>query len=322
MDEVLAVRNAHHHYGRTGALDGVDLSVAAGECVALLGPNGAGKTTLIGLSTGLLSPQGDTEVRVAGGDPRRAVTRRRLGVVQQSIGFPRTLNVGELVRGAAVRAGLPRGAAGPVLVEVGLDELGRRRAAKLSGGQQQRLQLAMGLVGDPDLLLLDEPTVGLDVTARRAFWRTLQARRSGGTGVLVTTHLVAEAAAVADRVVVVHRGRVIAEGAPAELAAMLPDRTITARTHLDDAALAALPGVSGLERTGELVRLASTNVEACVGTLLTSDPGLTDLRVEGASLEEALVQLTAPPPPLGSGGSGGPTRREAGEAARGREVVA
>src|SRR5690606_32273847 len=127
----------------------------------------------------------------------------------------------------------------PVLAEVGIPELVRRRAGKLSGGQQQRLQLAMGLVADPALLLLDEPTVGLDVTARRAFWRTLQARRDHGTGVLVTTHLVEEAAAVADRVVVLGGGRVVAEGAPAELAALLPDRTIIARTGLDEVELTA-----------------------------------------------------------------------------------
>src|SRR5690606_22529665 len=120
----------------TVALAGVDLQVAPGECVALLGPNGAGKTTLVNAAIGLQPVQGG-RVRVAGGDPRQASTRRRLGVVQQSVGFPRTLRVGELVRGAAVRLGLPASAAGPVLAEVGLSELVERRAHKLSGGQQQ-----------------------------------------------------------------------------------------------------------------------------------------------------------------------------------------
>ncbi|HSK23166.1 MAG TPA: ABC transporter ATP-binding protein [Egicoccus sp.] len=295
MDVVLDIAAVRHRYGTTIALDDVDLRVAAGECVALLGPNGAGKTTLIGLATGLLHRQSGS-VTVAGGDPRRAATRRRIGVVQQSIGFPRTLTVGELVRGAAVRAGLPARASEAVLAEVGIEELVRRRAGKLSGGQQQRLQLAMGLVADPALLLLDEPTVGLDVAARRAFWRTLQARRDRGTGVLVTTHLVEEAAAVADRVVVLGGGRVVAMGAPAELAALLPDRTIIARTGLDEVALTALPGVSSVHRAGELTRLASADVENCVRALLAADPGLTDLRIEGAKLEEALVHLTAAEP--------------------------
>lgn len=169
---------------------------------------------MIGLATGLLGVQAGC-MRVCGGDPRRAETRSHLGVVQQSMGFPRTLTVGELVADWAVRAGRSAAAAGPVLAEVGITELRGRRAAKLSGGQQQRVALAMALVGDPDLLLLDEPTAGLDVTARRAFWRTLAARRDAGVGVLLTTHVIEEAAAMADRVVVLHRGRVVATDTPA-----------------------------------------------------------------------------------------------------------
>jgi ABC-2 type transport system ATP-binding protein len=292
---VLEVRGARHRFGATVALDGVDLRVASGECVALLGPNGAGKTTLVGQVTGLLSP-GAGMIRVVGGDPRRAVTRRHLGVVQQSIGFPRTLTVRELVRGAAARLGLPSSAAGPVLVEVGIDDLARRRAGKLSGGQRQRVQLAMALVGDPWLLVLDEPTVGLDVTARRAFWRTLARRRDRGAGVLLTTHLVEEAGAVADRVVVLDRGRELTAGTPSELAARLPDRTITARTGMDDVTIRGLAGLSGFERRGVRVRLTGPSPEELVRQLLQADPDLDELRVEGAGLEEALVHLTAMTP--------------------------
>jgi ABC-type multidrug transport system ATPase subunit len=150
MSEVLEIGRVRHRFGALTALHGVCLTVVAGECVALLGPNGAGKTTVIGLATGLLGVQAGS-VRVCGGDPRRAATRcHHLGVVQQSMGFPRTLTVGELVRGWAVRAGRSAAAAGPVLAEVGITELCERRAAKLSGGQQQRVALAMALVGDPD----------------------------------------------------------------------------------------------------------------------------------------------------------------------------
>ncbi|MDX8052703.1 ABC transporter ATP-binding protein [Lentzea sp. BCCO 10_0798] len=290
METVLGVRGARHHYGAVQALDGVDLDVGAGECVALLGPNGAGKTTLVNQVIGLLPAQAGS-VRVCGGDPRVASTRRQLGVVHQSLGFPTTLKVSELVVGAAVRAGKPRAAAGPVMAELDLTELAGRRAAKLSGGQKQRLQLAMALVADPALLVLDEPTAGLDVPARRRFWQILAERRERGAGVLLTTHLIEESSAVADRVVVLDRGRVLAEGTPDELVARLPDRTVIARTALGLERLQALPGVVSLRADGEHVRLGTRAPEALLRVLLAEDPGLTDLRVEGAGLEEAVAGL-------------------------------
>ncbi|HEX6344457.1 ABC transporter ATP-binding protein [Umezawaea sp.] len=292
MTPVLEVQGARHRYGGTVALDGVDLAVDAGECVALLGPNGAGKTTLVNLVIGLLARQGGT-VSLAGGDPRVAATRRSLGVVQQSLGFPTTAKVRELVVGAAVRAGVPRSAAGPVLAELGLVELAGRRAVKLSGGQRQRLQLAMALVGAPALLVMDEPTVGLDVAARRAFWATVADRRARGVGVLVTTHLIEESAAVADRVVVVDRGRVVASGTPDELIGLLPDRTVIATTALDDARLLALPGVLSMSREGDRVRLRTRAPEDALRVLLAEDPALADLRVEHAGLEEAVLSLAS-----------------------------
>jgi len=235
------------------AVDGLDLSVRWGEFYTLLGPNGAGKTTLVGLAIGLL-PRQDGEIRLAGGDPRDAATRRRLGVVHQALGFPTALKVGELVVGAAVRGGRSRAAAGPIMAELELTELAGRRAAKLSGGQKQRLQLAMALVTEPALLVLDEPTAGLDVAARR-FWRILAERRASGVGVLVTTHLIEESAAVADRVVVLDHGRVIAAGQPDELITRLPDRTVVVRTGMDHDRLRRLPGVMSISVDGELVRL-------------------------------------------------------------------
>jgi ABC-2 type transport system ATP-binding protein len=288
---VLDVHGARYRYGTTVALDGVDLEVAPGRCVALLGPNGAGKTTLVGLATGLLPPQQGT-VEVLGGDPRRAATRRHLGVVQQSVGFPRTLTAGELVRGAAVRAGLPSSAAGPALAEARIAGLARRRAGKLSGGQQQRLQLAMALVSEPALLVLDEPTVGLDVPARQAFWRTIAARRDRGAGVLLTTHVVEEAAAFADEVVILHRGGVLAIDTPAALSDLLPDRTVTATTALDDDALRALLTGTTWRRDSGRVVVGTAQPEPVVRALLDADPELRDLRVEGASLERALVHMT------------------------------
>lgn len=293
METVLGVSGVYHSYGSTPALDGVALQVGAGECVALLGPNGAGKTTLVNLAIGLLVVQRG-QVRLAGGDPRAAATRRHLGVVQQSLGFPSTLKVGELVGGAAVRGGRRRSAAAPIMAELDLSELTGRRAAKLSGGQKQRLQLAMALVTDPELLVLDEPTAGLDVPARRRFWQLLEQRRERGTGVLVTTHLIEEPAAVADRVIVLDHGRVLAEGRPGELTARLPDRTVIVRTVLDLDGLRGLPGVASARRDGEHVRLSTRVPEDLLRILLAEDPGLSDLRVEGAGLEDAVVALTTP----------------------------
>jgi ABC-2 type transport system ATP-binding protein len=291
VTDVVRIRGLGHRYGETHALRGVDLAVASGECVALLGPNGAGKTTLVSALTGMLAPTAGA-VLIDGADPRLPATRRRLGVVHQHAGFPRTLKVRELVGGWAVRAGRAASDADAVLTEVGLLDLARRRVTDLSGGQQQRLQLAMALVVDPTLLVLDEPTVGLDVDARRRFWATLAGRRDRGTAVLLTTHQIEEAAAVADRVVVLHEGGVIASGHPADLTAQLPDRTITARTALRDGELRALPDVLDVAIVDGRVRVLSARAEATVRALLAADPALSDLRVEGATLEQAIVAMT------------------------------
>ena len=291
MEHVLEVRGLVHRYGDHVALAGVDLTVKSGECVALLGPNGAGKTTLVRNVIGLIEGNADF-IEVAGGNPRSAETRRRLGVVQQAVGFPRSLTVGEIVGGAAARRGCPPEAASQAIVEMGLAGLEKRRAAKLSGGQQQRLQLAMGLVADPVLLVMDEPTEGLDVEARRRFWETIRRRLDNGAGVLITTHLVDEAAAVADRVVVLDRGRVVAEGTPDELRRTLPDRRVSVQTKVPVSVIRAFDSVETAElRDGRTV-ITTTDSEQVVRTLLDLDPAANDLTVATASLEEVLVAMT------------------------------
>jgi ABC-2 type transport system ATP-binding protein len=291
MEYVLEVRGLVHRYGEHTALAGVDLTVRPGECVALLGPNGAGKTTLVRNVIGLIEGEADL-MEVAGGNPRSAATRRRLGVVQQAVGFPRSLTVGEIVGGAADRRGCPPEAASQAIAEMGLAGTEKRRATTLSGGQQQRLQLAMGLVADPVLLVLDEPTEGLDVEARRRFWNTIRRRLDDGAGVLITTHLVDEAAAVADRVVVVDRGRVVAEGTPDELRRTLPDIRIEIRTEIPVSVLRALDSVEAAEVRDGLTVIAATNSEQVVRTLLELDPGAKEMTVATASLEEVLIAMT------------------------------
>lgn len=296
MTAVLTVHDVSYTYpsGETPALLGVDLDVAPGECVALLGPNGAGKTTLIAAVTGLRVPD-HGEVRVADGDPTRAATRTALGVMLQDTVFPRHLTVQELVRGAAVRAGSSVAAVPDVIAEVGLTGFERRRSGRLSGGQRQRLQLARALVTDPELLVLDEPTESLDTDARREFWARLSDRRDAGMAVLVTTHLIEEAGAVADRVVVIADGKIVADADPRSLAGRLPECTITARTVIPADRLRSLDGVidatcgQGAGDGPPLLRLVSREPEQIVRFLLDHDPDLTSLRVEGASLEDAVM---------------------------------
>jgi ABC-2 type transport system ATP-binding protein len=176
--------------------------------------------------------------------------------------------------------------------ELGLTDLAKRRVAKLSGGQKQRVQLAMALVTEPKLLVLDEPTVGLDTPARRHFWQILARRREQGTAVLVTTHLIEESAAVADRVVVLDRGLVLADAPPQELVSRLPDRTVTVKTGLGRDELEAMPGVLSVTQDHDLIKIQTRSPEDLLRVLLDRDPALSDLRVEDAGLEEAVVALT------------------------------
>jgi ABC-2 type transport system ATP-binding protein len=211
MDEVVRIDGLVKAYDGVRALDGVDLTVRAGEVVAVLGPNGAGKSTLFEIVLGLLRPSAG-EVRVLGARPR-AETRLRIGVMMQSTGMPESVTVREIVRliGRAHPRALPTR---EVLQRVNLLPHADRRVTDLSGGERQRLQLAMALVGAPELLLLDEPTAAMDVRSRRSFWKQTQEASAAGVTVVFATHDLTEASTVADRVVVLDQGRVLADGTP------------------------------------------------------------------------------------------------------------
>jgi len=277
--------------GPVRAVRGVDVSIAPGETVALLGPNGAGKTTTIDMLLGLSRPD-QGEVTLFGRPPAEAVAAGAVGAMLQTGGLIRDLSVRELIGMMAALYPHPLGT-DEVLGLAGLRGAAGQRSQKLSGGQTQRARFAMALVGDPSLLVLDEPTAALDVEGRRAFWRTVRRFTESGKTVLFATHYLDEADANADRVVLLADGVVVADGPPTEIKARVGSRTIT--TTLPDVAasdLALLPGGRSVQRHGEAVRLICGDSDSAVRELLRRYPEARDLEITGAGLEEAFLQLT------------------------------
>jgi ABC-2 type transport system ATP-binding protein len=286
---VAELRQAVKRRGATLALNGLDLIVRPGQCIALLGPNGAGKSTSVALLTGRLrADEGDA--RLFAGDPRDVASRERMGVMLQEAGLPRTLTVREqidLFRGYYRR---PR-----PLDEIsrlaGLEGLERRRCGALSGGQQRRVQFALAIAGKPDFLVLDEPTTGMDIDARRGLWTAVRAEIARGAAVLLTTHHLDEAEALADRIVVIDHGQVIADGSPEAIKSRVSGVAIRCRSRLSDAELSALARVTGVSRDGGKVTLLTTSAPATLRELLARDETVDDLTVSGASLEDAVTRL-------------------------------
>jgi len=286
-----AVKKYGHRSSQVTALGGIDLDVRPGEVVALLGPNGAGKTTAVQLLLGLALPTAGT-ARLFGREPREAEARMRVGVMLQVSKVPETLKVKEHIHLISSYYPHPLSRR-EVIAAAGLEGLEERLFGKLSGGQRQRVLFALALCGDPDLFFLDEPTVGLDVEARRAFWEQIRARAGAGRTVLLTTHYLEEADALADRIVMLDRGRIVAEGTPAEIKARVLGKRIRCRTRLTTAELAALPGVREARRLADdEVELLATAAEPVVRLLFARDPDLSGLDVRGAGLEEAFLALT------------------------------
>jgi ABC-2 type transport system ATP-binding protein len=288
------LRNATKRFGRGGAtveaVSGVDLTVRAGELLAVLGPNGAGKTTAISMLTGLRRPTSGT-ARLFGRDPRDFAARQRVGVMLQASGVPETLRVRELLNEFRGYYPDPLPLA-TVIAAAGLDGLERRLYGELSGGQQRRVNFAIAVCGNPELLFFDEPTTGLDVEVRRGLWATLRELTTAGAGVVLTTHYLEEADALADRIVVLDRGRVIAEGSPSEIKAMVPGRRIRAQSSVGAAEAEAFLGVQRASRDGAWLELLTTSAEPALRELMARDLAIANLTVVEPSLEEAFLALT------------------------------
>ncbi|MGP4013211.1 ABC transporter ATP-binding protein [Streptomyces sp. 4N124] len=289
---VVAFDQVSKTYGTVRAVDGLSLSLRPGETVALLGPNGAGKSTTLDLLLGLKQPDSGT-VRVFGTGPREAIVAGRVGAMLQSGGLMDEVTVVELVRLACALHPKPCPAK-DVLARAGIAQIADRKVNKLSGGQAQRVRFALATAGDSDLIVLDEPTTGMDVTTRQAFWATMREQADQGRTVLFATHYLEEADAIADRVLVLHRGRLLADGTAAEIKAKAGARRISfdLRDAIDETALRALPFLTHLDVSGHTVRIQSTDADATVHALYGLGAYPRNLEVAGLGLEQAFVAIT------------------------------
>ena len=289
-DSMATLRGVHKRYGQTVALAGLDLDVHRGELLAVLGANGAGKSTAISLWLGLLEPDAGT-VQLFGGSPLDVETRRHVGLMMQEVGLTPELRVRELIELTASYYPAPL-TTSEVLALTRLESLANRPYAKLSAGQKRQVQFALGICGRPALLFLDEPTVGLDVDAREAMWRAIRALVTQGCSIVLTTHYLEEAEALADRVAVVANGRLIASGSVDEIRSVVSRKQITCSTALSVAEMGTWPEVLAVTRSAQRVQITAADAETVVRRLLAADERVRDLEVRQAGLAEAVTELT------------------------------
>ena len=286
MNAVVEFQEVRKAFATTEAIAGLNLALDAGEIHAILGPNGAGKTTAINIMTGLRVPDSGV-VRVLGGDPRHAGVRRRIGLTPQESGFPLNLRVAEILRFVRSHYEAPLADADLLAHFPIRDHLGRQ-AGGLSGGQKRMVAVALAFSGSPDLVFLDEPTTGLDVAARRSLWQTIRDFRERGATIVLTTHYLEEAEALASRITVIHEGRKLAEGTVDEIRARVGQSRISYRGEARD----GIPGVSRIESTGEDVVAYAHDADTAVRALVQEGVRFSGLQVRPASLEEAFVAMT------------------------------
>jgi ABC-2 type transport system ATP-binding protein len=287
---IARLHSATKRYGQTTALDQLTLNLYPGEVVALLGPNGAGKTTAVRLLLGLIAPTSGS-VRVMGRDPRDASARTGIGAMLQVTRVPETLKVREHID--LFRSYYPHPLPAEEIVRTAkLEGLENKFFGKLSGGQKQRVLFGLALAGNPDLIFLDEPTVGMDIESRRGLWDQIRWLAAQGKTVLLTTHYLEEADALASRVVVIDKGKVIAEGTSAQIKQRVSGRRIRCITELDESFLLSLPSVINVERDREAVIVTAHEAEGVVKEMLLRDVTLRGLEISAPGLEDAFLALT------------------------------
>ena len=290
------------HFGDVQAVKGVDVSIASGEIVAILGPNGAGKTSTIDMILGLSTPTAG-QVSVFGMRPRNAIAHGLVSAVMQTGGLLKDLTVGETVQYTAslfAQSEPP----GEVLARAGIAQIADRRVGKCSGGEQQRLRFAMALVSDPELLVLDEPTTGMDVEGRRSFWSAIRKDAAKGRTVLFATHYLEEADVYADRIILLRHGEKVADGTSSQIKAMAAGRTVRATlAGATEAGLRVIPGADSVEVRGDTVLIHSGDSDAVARYLLTQTDAK-DLEIIARGIEDAFLALTGDDPGPGPASTG------------------
>jgi ABC-2 type transport system ATP-binding protein len=287
------LRSVTKRYEKTIALNNLSLTLHAGEVVALLGPNGAGKTTAVRLLLGLISADSGS-VRVLDRDPRDSYARTRIGAMLQVSRVPEMLRVREHID--LFRSYYPQPLpAAEVVRRAKLEGIENQMFGKLSGGQKQRALFGIALCGNPDLIFLDEPTVGMDIESRRGLWDQVRALSAAGKTVLLTTHYLEEADMLASRVVVINKGRLVCQGTPAEIKHRVSGRRIRCVTQLDPEYLRTLPTVSDVQQDRDAVMILAERPESVVREMLLRDKTLHGLEISTAALEDAFLALTTDP---------------------------
>ncbi len=300
----IALRGVRKNFGSVQAVRGIDLDISSGEIVAFLGPNGAGKTSTIDIILGLSQANAGT-VAVYDLHPRQAISRGLISAVLQTGGLLKDLTVAETAEYTASLFTNTRPVA-EVLHRAGITSIADRQVGKCSGGEQQRLRFAMALLPDPELLILDEPTTGMDVEGRRSFWAAIRQDAARGRTVLFATHYLEEADAYADRIILLRHGRIVADGTASEVKAMAAGRTVrVTMASPDQAALLAIPGADSVEVRGETVLVHASDSDSVARYLLTQTPAR-DLEITTRGLEDAFIALTSDDPDDRSDTAGGP----------------